>query len=104
MCIRDSITAGLSNIHPKIQAMIFVFPLVIIKYTTDSSSFIVAMLVYKIVITLFFKCGIKGRIEFITNIFIGLMEMFCIFFKQIIWCEVSAAAKPPVCEHVFFVV
>ena len=69
----ECLTTCFSKIHPKIQAMFIIRTLMIIKYTANTSSLIVAMFVYKIIITLLFKYGVQQRIKFIANIFICLI-------------------------------
>ena len=58
--------------------------MMIVKNTTNTSAFFVAMPVHKIFITCFFKGRIEAFIKFVAGVFIGLVKMPGIFFKQVI--------------------
>ena len=84
VCFGKGIATSLSKFHPEIYILVVSWSLIIIKDSANASSFFIAVPVYKITVTLFFKFGIKQNIKSITGVFISLMKMPGIFFKQII--------------------
>src|SRR5215203_5878660 len=79
ICVYKSITTCFPKVHPKICIVSFIWSLVIVKYPSNTTSFLITMPVYEILITFFFKFWIEGNIKLVACIFIGLMEVFCIF-------------------------
>src|SRR6187402_1321294 len=75
------IAACFPKVHPKIYILSFICPLIIVKYSTNTTSLLITMPVYKILIAFFFKFWIEVSIILVANILIGLMEMLRIFFK-----------------------
>src|SRR5581483_3662701 len=99
-----SVATTFTKIHPKVSIMLSILPFVIIENAPYTSSFSAAMRIHKIIVTRFLHRGIKCWIERVTYIFICLMEMPGIFFKQIIRRKISATAKPSVYQHILFVI
>src|SRR5689334_6773660 len=84
--------------------MVFAWSLMIVKYSTNPSSLMVAMLVYKVIITSFFKFRVERQVKFIANTFIRLMKVPCIFFKKIVGSKIGTTTKPPVCKYLALVI
>ena len=96
----ESIATAFTKIHPKINVIFFVGSPVVIKYSTDASPLVMTMFVHKVIITVFLEFWIEKRIEVVTNILIGLMEMCAVLFKQVVRCQVGSSAEPPVCQPI----
>ena len=98
------IPTGLSECHPEINRLLFICPAIIIKDASNTSPLIVPVKVHKVIITVLLEEGIKCRIKSITNLLISAMKMHGIFFKQIIWCQIRTATKPPVTKFTICIV
>src|SRR4051812_20174796 len=76
--------------------MFFIRTLMIIKNASNSPSLVSAMCIYKIIVAGFFELPVKIRVKPVADIFIGIVKMSGIFFKQIIRCQISTATKPSI--------
>ena len=85
---------GIAAIRNKLEGIMQISLLKVIKeYATDSSRF-PPVLVLKVFIAPLFKSGIVGQVMLVAHVLDGLVEVDSIFLKQIRWCKITPSSKP----------
>ena len=64
------------------------------KYASNTTSFM-AMWNMKVGIAPLLEVVVISNIVSVAGVFVHLMEMNCILFKQVGWCEICTSTKPP---------
>src|SRR5690349_442483 len=74
--INKRIAACFAKIEPELYILFSRWSLMIIKDTTNTTAFFIAMPVHKIIIAFFFKSRVEAGVKSVAGIFIGFMKMF----------------------------
>src|SRR5689334_12905295 len=84
-----SIAACFAKIEPELYIFFGRRALMIVEDTTNTSALFITMPVHKVIIAFLFEGREEAGVKSVAGILIGLMKMFCIFFKQIIGCKIG---------------